>query len=64
MIGECMTDTRVMEDDIKVAEDDIKVTEDDITKYSDERNGGWFATDRRAARFFGPRIGVTDYYVY
>ena len=57
MIGECMTDTRVMEDD-------IKVMEDDITKYSDERNGGWFATDRRAARFFGPRIGVTDYYVY
>jgi len=41
----------------------IKVMEDGITKYIDERHGGWFATDRRTARFFGPRIGTTNYYI-
>jgi len=45
-------------------EDAVLVVDDSITKYSDERHGGWFATDRRTARFFGPRIGTTKYYIY
>lgn len=53
-----------MDSTIDIGLTDITVTESEITKYIDERDGGWFSTDRRAAKFFGPRVGPTNYYLY